>query len=270
MVSEAKRFSHAYIISAPSPEETVRTARHMAAAAVCRNPERAPCGKCRDCRKAAADIHPDVITVRRAADDKGRAKREIGVDQIRWLIADAYVSPNEAERKIYIIEDTDRMNLAAQNAALKLLEEPPGRVMLLLCATNAALLLPTVRSRCVEVHGGTEAAETDAEARKLAEGYLKAAAAGDAAELLRWCAAHEGMDNRQAADFVTSAGETLTDMLCGRRSSLGMSPARMMALSALFRRCGDYLRVNTGVKHIFGLLAVDKAACGGNRGNSID
>ena len=77
-----------------------------------------PCGVCRDCRKVAAGIHPDLITVRRLEDDKGRPRREIVVDQIRAVNQAAWILPNEAQRKVYLIAEADKMNPAAQNAAL--------------------------------------------------------------------------------------------------------------------------------------------------------
>ena len=162
--ADASRLSHAYILSAQSREEGIRTARRLAAAAVCTASGPVPCMKCRSCRKVAEGIHPDVISVARLVDDKGRQKKEITVDQVRRMAADSYVLPNEAARKVYIIEDADMMNVQAQNAALKLLEEPPAGVMFILCAENAQLLLPTVRSRCAtaERHPGRNRTKTNA------------------------------------------------------------------------------------------------------------
>ena len=68
--------------------------------------------------------------------------------QVRQLRADAYIRPNEADRKIYILENAQTMNPSAQNAMLKLLEEGPAYAAFLLLTDNAAALLPTVRSRC--------------------------------------------------------------------------------------------------------------------------
>ena len=65
-------------------------------------------------------------------DDKGRPKREIMVDQVRAMAADASILPNEAERKVYVIHEAELMNESAQNAALKLLEEPPAWVVFIL------------------------------------------------------------------------------------------------------------------------------------------
>ena len=262
----ADRLSHAYIVSAPSREEYLRTARTLAAAAVCTGGGPVPCGKCRACRKAESGIHPDIITVRRLTDDKGKQKREIGVDQVRQVIGDAYVLPNEAERKVYIIEEAETMNTAAQNAALKLLEEPPKGVIFLLCTANPEQLLPTVRSRCAELSRNVGKAERDEEADKLSAAYLKAVASGDRAKLLRWCTENEGLDNRSAAAFADSARELLADMLCGRKPSQGLTEESIAELLRLMERCGRYLSVNTGVKHIFGLLAVDSPLGSGNRG----
>ena len=262
----ADRLSHAYIVSAPSREEYLRTARTLAAAAVCTGGGPVPCGKCRACRKAEGGIHPDIITVRRLTDDKGKQKREIGVDQIRQVIGDAYVLPNEAERKVYIIEEAETMNPSAQNKALKLLEEPPKGVIFLLCTTNPEQLLPTVRSRCAELKGNAGKAERDEEADKLAAAYVKAVSGGDRAKLLRWCTENEGLDNRSTAAFVDSAQELLADMLCGRKSRSGLTEEKLAGMIRLMERCGSYLKVNTGIKHIFGLLAVDSPLGSGNRG----
>ena len=136
---EALRFAspaaigHAYILSSPSREDALRKAREIAAAAVCLAGHDVPCGQCRGCRKASAGVHPDIISVRRQTDKSGNLKRELSVGQIRELSVDAQVLPNEAERKAYIIEEAELMNLNAQNAALKLLEEPPPTVIFLLC-----------------------------------------------------------------------------------------------------------------------------------------
>ena len=253
---DPSRLSHAYLICAPSREESLAAARDIAAAALCTG-VKPPCGQCRACRKVQSLVHPDVITLGREADDKGKLKKEIAVEQIRRLITDACVLPNEANRKIYIIDQADTMNIAAQNAALKLLEEPPRGVVFLLCAVNAQLLLPTVRSRCVELNLSGKEEELDADMLKLAAAYLKAVAAGSRAGLYRWCAENDSMDSRAAASFIESADAAVADALLGRHGGLTLSPAQLMTLHELLSRCAAYLKVNTGVKHIFGLLAVD-------------
>ena len=270
MLETNDRVPHACLICAPGGELALRKAKELAAAAVCSGTGRKPCGLCRDCRKAAADVHPDVITVARAQDDKGRRKQNITVDQIRALAADAVVLPNEAQRKVYILDEAETMNSAAQNAALKLLEEPPKNVVFLLCTTRPMLLLPTVRSRCALIKlGGTEGeAETD-EAGELASGFLKALNTRDEAQVLRWCVQNEGIDPQTMAAFLEALRGRLTDMLCLRQKSGRLTRRDMLELCRLCDRCAGYLKVNTNVKQLFGLLAVD-ALPDGNRGNAID
>ena len=166
------------------------------------------------------------------------------------------VLPNEAERKVYLIEDADTMNVPAQNAALKLLEEPPRGVILLLCAANAETLLETVRSRCAEIVCGAGEDKADPETEKLAAAFIKCCAGGDGAELFRWCAANEGMDNAAAVAFAESAIRQLRDMLCRRKSSLSMSDRTVYDLEVLMEKCLGMLRTNVSVKHVLGLLSV--------------
>lgn len=133
--------SHAYIISGPVGSGKRTLANILAQALLCTGGDALPCGRCSGCRKAAAGIHPDLI--RLGADGK-----DITVAQVRALRADAYIRPNEAERKVYLIERAQSMNASAQNAMLKLLEEGPAYAAFLLLTDNAAALLATVRSRC--------------------------------------------------------------------------------------------------------------------------
>lgn len=253
-----ERLPHACLISAPTRELALRKGREKAAAAVCSGTGRKPCGLCRDCRKVRENIHPDVITISRPLDDKGKQKANITVDQIRAISADAVVLPNEAARKVYLIDEAETMNPAAQNAALKLLEEPPADAVFLLCTVNPMLLLPTVRSRCVSVHASGESAETEDETvRTLVSGYLKAVCGGDEAALMRWCAQNEGVDARTMLAFCGALRERLTDALCQRQKLKGLPRGELMRLAELADRLTQYLKVNTGVKQLFGLLAVD-------------
>ena len=133
--------SHAYLISGSAGSGKRTLARLLAAAFVCSGSGAVPCGACPGCRKVLGGIHPDVIPI--GDDGKG-----ITVAQSRQIRADAYVRPNEAPRKVYIIQNAQTMNASAQNALLKLLEEGPAYAAFLLLTDNPAALLPTVRSRC--------------------------------------------------------------------------------------------------------------------------
>lgn len=182
-------------ISWPRPRRRLGAARRSgwASAMLCESSGDRPCGDCRHCRKVFSGIHPDVVSVAPALDDKGRKRREILVEQVRFISADAQVMPNEARVKVYVIHDAERMNAAAQNALLKLLEEPPASAAFILCASNPALLLPTVRSRCVLLRQNADEAGDEQAAADALE-LLAALEDGGRARLLAWEFAHEDMD----------------------------------------------------------------------------
>lgn len=254
---------HACIISAPEARSALEAAKSAAADIMCTSGGGKACMQCRSCRKIKENIHPDVIFVRRETDDKGKEKKEIGIDQIRAVVADACVLPHESEEKVYIIDEADRMNVPAQNAALKLLEEPPEHVHLLLCTSNASRLLPTVRSRCVEINVTGER-QADEEQTKPAMEYLSMVATGNRAELCRLMYSME-MNGAECEAFLSRAMELAADMLCGRREDMGIGHGQLMKICRLLERCIGYTKVNTGTKHIFALLAASSIERAGGR-----
>ncbi|MBQ3404095.1 MAG: hypothetical protein IJG63_01595, partial [Oscillospiraceae bacterium] len=138
-----KRLNQSIIISCTSDERMLEAAVTAAAAKLCSNGSPDPCGLCSHCRKAFSGIHPDVITIERDSE-----KNDITVEQIRKVVYDASILPNEAENTVYIIKHAEEMNSNAQNALLKVLEEPPAWVSFILLAKNPGELLQTIRSRC--------------------------------------------------------------------------------------------------------------------------
>ncbi|MGI6030283.1 MAG: ATP-binding protein [Eubacteriales bacterium] len=143
--SREGRLSHGYVIEGPEGSGKRTLARWLAAMRLCQGETR-PCGQCRHCRKVEAGIHPDI---QRIAPLEGKAS--ISIEQIKALRTDIYIAPNEADAKVYIIEDAHKMTLAAQNSLLKSLEEPPPFVMLVLCVPARDLLLPVILSRTVQL-----------------------------------------------------------------------------------------------------------------------
>lgn len=134
---------HAYILSGPQGSGRHTLAGILSAAMVCQREQgEHPCMTCPACKKASGGIHPDVIYI------SGPEGKPISVDQVRQLRADAHIRPNEARRKVYLLERADRMNPPAQNAMLKLLEEGPAYAAFLLLTENSGGLLTTIRSRC--------------------------------------------------------------------------------------------------------------------------
>ena len=138
------RMSHFYLLSGPRGSGKHTLAELIAAAMLCKESD-APCGVCRSCRKVLGGNHPDYITI----DDP--SKKTVPVDLIREARADIFVRPNEGEKKIYLFPRAQDMGIPGQNALLKVLEEPPPYGVFLLLTDNPEKLLPTVRSRCVEL-----------------------------------------------------------------------------------------------------------------------
>ena len=167
--------SHALILSGAGDRNA---AAHYAAAALeCTGTDK-PCLACAHCRKVLADIHPDVLTVR---DDE---HAELSVDVIRGVRTDAFIRPNEGARKVYIFEDCTILTEKDQNVLLKLVEEGPAYAAFFFCAENPAVLLQTIRSRCVEVklsptveEGGAPDERALELARLIAEGSRASRAA---------------------------------------------------------------------------------------------
>ena len=257
MKSEAA-FSHAYLLVSPQAEAGESAARRLAQAILCSSPVNGePCGRCGNCRKAEKGVHPDILTVSRLPDEKGKPKREITVDQIRAIVADAAILPNEAEKKVYLILDAGAMNPAAQNALLKILEEPPRFVAFILVAEGVGTLLETVRSRCVIRNLSGDGDAPPPEARALAERYLDMAAAGARISLLSFANECGDLDGDGLLDFVRAAKLLLADMLCGRLPDRRLSHAELLRLAGLMDTAAEYLRFHVSPKHVMGLLTVE-------------
>lgn len=204
--------SHALIFSGPG--ERTAAARYAAAAMECTAGGERPCLACPDCRKVIRDIHPDVVFVR----DEEHA--EISVDIVRRARADAFIRPNEGARKIYIFEDCSLLTEKDQNVLLKTVEEGPAYAAFFFCAENAAALLQTIRSRCVEV-----------KTAPVQQG--EGAGLPQAIELARVIAA--GSAARRAAFFVSLEREKI------KRDALGalFEQTRLLFSAALLSLYGE-------------------------------
>lgn len=101
------------------------------------------CNNCKSCRKIDAKSHPDILSV-----DHEQGKKIISISQIRELGLAISSRPNEAKFRMVLILNADLMNIQAQNALLKMLEEPPEKTFFILVANKISFLLPTISSRC--------------------------------------------------------------------------------------------------------------------------
>jgi DNA polymerase-3 subunit delta' len=244
--------SHAYIISSQDAAVRENTALELAQAMVCDRGGAEACGVCAQCRRALAGVHPDIIFIDRLTDDKGKRRREIYVDQIRGMSADVWVRPQQSDRKVYIIREANLLNQAAQNAALKILEEPPAYAVFILCVNSAEELLPTVRSRCVEIReSGTVCRAENKEAEELVD----TAVSGDAAALCEYCWKCETLDSEKSAELIESCRAYLSEAIC-RGASSGVSRGEAVRLLGVFDIAAEYLRMNVGAKHVWGYISV--------------
>lgn len=251
-----KRLSHAYMLVSAQTELARREAEKLACALLC-SAEAAPCGRCRDCRKMASGVHPDFIRLQRQKDDKGNLRREIYVDQIRAMTAEAAVAPNESARKVYVIEEADRMNPQAQNTLLKALEDPPGHACFILCTRALDALLPTVRSRCVRVDAARTPEEGGGEAAPFAREYLTLAGEKQRAMLMRFCMNRAGLSREEALDFLEAVRNALWQAASGRQTVPGLTKEQIFRLGDLTDRAEQMLRRNLGTRQVFGMLAAE-------------
>jgi len=138
------KVSHAYIINGEKSSGKEFIARVFAMTLQCEKGGVEPCQKCHSCKQALSDNHPDIIRVTH------EKPNTISVDDIRSQVNnDVAIKPYSSPRKIYIINEAEKMTVQAQNALLKTLEEPPEYTVILLLTANVNSLLPTILSRCV-------------------------------------------------------------------------------------------------------------------------
>ena len=251
---------HALILSGSGDRSSA--ARYAAAAMLCTAQDK-PCLQCAQCRKVLQDIHPDVLTVE---DDDHKF---LPVDDIRDFRGEIYIRPNEGARKVALFPRGEQLSEQDQNVLLKIVEEGPAYAAFIFCVENSALLLPTVRSRCVELklqqedtaaapdmalleafgaakQGRAAAYAVSLENRKLKREQLLA--------LLQttWRVCAEALllqNGKPAADGPLAEGALyLKDAL---------PPRRLAALTELVHRYALECQYNVGVGHVLGALAAE-------------
>ena len=141
-----KTLPHAILIVGPHGSGKSTLATEIAASANCLNQDSEnhdlPCGICNNCKRIYSGNFPDISFL-----EKTSSKATIGVEELREFREDMFLSPTESAYKFYVIKDADIMTAAAQNALLKVLEEPPKSVHILLLASEADKILSTIKSR---------------------------------------------------------------------------------------------------------------------------
>lgn len=255
--------SHALLFSGSG--DLGAAAQYAAAAMECQSGQK-PCGTCSACRKVFSGIHPDVITVR------DEAHKNLSVDTIRQIRSDAYIRPNEGNRKVYIFPDCTILTEQDQNVLLKIVEEGPPYAAFLFCAENASVVLQTLRSRCVELKlhpaetGEKESSEAGVELCRL----LAAGKKGSAAELMVRLE-KKRLDRDGLAAMLAQARTILAAALLAQygkapegpeaalAAQLGkrLTKQRIMGTIELLQTYRGACAYNVGVSHVLGALAVE-------------
>ena len=241
-------------------------ARYAAAAMECTADRGQPCGVCPACRKVGQDIHPDVITVR------DPDHKNIAVDVVRSIRADAYIRPNEGQRKVYIFPDCALLTEQDQNVLLKIVEEGPPYAAFLFCAENPSQVLRTLRSRCVEIKL-RPGSEEDGEPSEAAEALCRAIGSrrrGAVAELAVRLEkkkldreALSAMLERSRASFAAALlslygrqpGEM--DREIGPFLAKNLTKTQIMSTIELLQKYHGECAYNVGPGHVLGALAAE-------------
>lgn len=238
-------------------------ARYAAAAMQCQSADK-PCGTCAACRKVFADIHPDVITV------KDADHKNLSVDVIREIRSDTYIRPNEGQRKVYIIPDCALLTEQDQNVLLKTVEEGPPYVAFLFCAENGAVVLQTLRSRCVELKmmPGTE---TDTETSEWGDELCRRLGKKGAVTELAVRLEKKRLDRESLAAMLERSGALLSEaLLClyGQKCAendmeivekllKNLTKSQIMRTIELLKKYRAECSFNVGTGHVLGALAVE-------------
>ncbi len=135
------KLSHAYLFTGSRGTGKTSSARILAKAVNCLNPvDGNPCNCCSACRAIDSGACMDVLEIDAASNN--------GVDHVRDLRDDAVYTPSQVKKRVYIIDEVHMLSLAAFNALLKIIEEPPEHLLFILATTELHKVPATILSRC--------------------------------------------------------------------------------------------------------------------------
>ena len=259
------RIAHAYLFAGSRGTGKTTCAKILARAVNCLNPQNGdPCGECEVCRGLESGSILDVVEIDAASNN--------GVDHIRSLIEESNFTPAAAKYRVYIIDEVHMLSVAAFNALLKTLEEPPAHVIFILATTEIHKLLPTILSRCqmftfkriapeaiadrlqevAEKEGDTLDRDAGLLIARLADGAMR-----DALSLLDQCL---GRDSHVTVETVNqTAGVAARDYLHTLAQSISDqdAPTALRTIDALHKESKDMSRLCEELAEYFrGLMLI--------------
>lgn len=210
------RLPHAMLVEGPADARQAFVAA-AAQGAICSGVDidRRPCGVCRDCVKAEKGVHPDILIY---GGEGG--SRSFHVDLVREIRREAYMRPNEGPCKVLILCDVQEMTIQAENALLKVIEEPPAGIYFVLTCDNKSALLDTVLSRVAlfslrAQDEPTPEADNETNLRAQALAFLEALVSGAETQALVQLGTLE-RDKEGFVVFLEACAEIIRELLLDR------------------------------------------------------
>ncbi len=199
------RFPQTVLLSGDDTAGLEALSQVLAAGILCENRKSRPCGECISCHKVRQGVHPDLLII-----DEG--ENELKVDLARQIKMENSLVPNDGTHRVTVIRHAQNLNISAQNALLKELEEPPKFAFFILTAEKPDALLETVRSRCAKfsLEPPGQAVDTG-DAVSLLAPYLEAIAAKREDQMMKAALKIEKTPRRELLSVLEVLGSALRD-----------------------------------------------------------
>lgn len=197
---------HAYIIEGEEGSGKKTLAAYFAALAVCAHGN--ACGDCPQCRQTDSEVNPDITII------SAEGKTSISVDTVRDMIATVAYRAVHGGRRVFIIQDADLLTPQAQNALLKVIEEPPVGVLFLLLCKHRSQMLRTIQSRTQTLKLAPTPKEVLAQIVPDCGEFELAYCKGNPGKLIKIC------DDAEFKEFRDGAVESITRLFTGSDESL--------------------------------------------------
>lgn len=229
------RLPQSILLTGDNEQLKIKCAYELAASVLC-NEKYKPCGKCQSCKKALDKVHPDITVI-----EPTEKRKQVSIDDIRQNVTEKlYITPNEADNKVFILTDASQYSVYIQNALLKSIEEPPEDCLFIFLCDRRTDMLSTIVSRSTEIYIGE--APTGKQKRKdnisenIAIDLIKAIISGNEFNLIE-ASSEIGKDRDLFDKSLEKFCYILRDALTGNSNSdyLGGNPEIAIGLATAIR-----------------------------------